>query len=76
MKLFKDKTIGNKNNCVIMGKNTFMSIPEKYRPLSQRHNVILTRDYSLQETYENDTVRVEFVTEENVQLLIQKYSIV
>lgn len=55
MKLFKDKTIGNKNNCVIMGKNTFMSIPEKYRPLSQRHNVILTRDYSLQETYENDT---------------------
>ncbi len=27
-----------------------------------------------QETYENDTVRVEFVTKENVQLLIQKYS--
>ena len=29
-----------------------------------------------QETYENDTVRVEFVTEENIQLLIQKYSTV
>ncbi len=29
-----------------------------------------------QATYENDTVRVEFVTEENVKLLIQKYSTV
>jgi dihydrofolate reductase len=42
MKLFKSKTIGNGNNCVIMGKNTFYSIPKKYFPLNNRHNVILS----------------------------------
>ena len=42
MKLFKEKTIGNGNNCVIMGKNTYLSIPENFRPLKQRMNCILT----------------------------------
>jgi len=46
MKIFKEKTIGKKNNCVIMGKNTFISIPEKFKPLQNRHNCILTREYS------------------------------
>ena len=47
MKLFKEKTIGNGNNCVIMGKNTYLSIPEKYRPLSNRHNCIVSTTYQL-----------------------------
>ena len=42
MKLFKEKTIGNGNNCVIMGKNTYLSIPEKYCPLKERINCVLT----------------------------------
>ena len=29
MKYFKKLTIGEKNNAVIMGKNTWLSIPEK-----------------------------------------------
>ena len=49
MKLFKEKTIGNGNNCVIMGKNTYLSIPKKYRPLSERYNCILSSTYELSE---------------------------
>ena len=29
-----------------MGKNTFYSIPEKFKPLQERHNCILTRERS------------------------------
>ena len=32
-----------KNNIVIMGKNTYFSIPEENRPLKNRLNIILTR---------------------------------
>lgn len=39
MKFFKEKTMGN---IVIMGKNTFQSIPEKYRPLQGRKNYLVS----------------------------------
>ena len=42
MKIFRKKTIGDKHNCVIMGRNTCESIPSKYFPLSNRHNCILS----------------------------------
>ena len=42
MRLFKNKTIGNNNNCVIMGKNTYESINTKYFPLKNRKNIILS----------------------------------
>jgi dihydrofolate reductase len=42
MKLFRKKTVANSNNCVIMGKNTFHSIPKKYFPLASRVNCIIT----------------------------------
>lgn len=32
-------------NAVIMGRKTWESIPEKYRPFSKRYNCILSRDY-------------------------------
>ena len=44
MELFKRKTIGNGNNCVIMGSKTYMSIPSKFRPLKERMNYVLTNN--------------------------------
>ncbi len=41
MKFFKEKTT---DNIVVMGRKNFESIPEKYRPLPNRENVILTRN--------------------------------
>lgn len=44
MRFFKEKTSGS---VVIMGRKNYDSIPEKYRPLSNRTNVILSRDNNL-----------------------------
>lgn len=38
---FKNLTLGQ---VVIMGRNTFFSIPEKFRPLPGRRNIVLTRE--------------------------------
>ena len=42
MKYFKELTIGEKNNAVLMGRKTWLSIPEKNRPLPKRENIVLT----------------------------------
>ena len=42
MTFFKNKTIGN---VVIMGKNTYFSLPENQRPLKDRLNIVLTNNY-------------------------------
>lgn len=42
LKYFRQTTIGEGNNAVIMGRKTYMSLPEKYRPLSQRTNIVLS----------------------------------
>ena len=41
MNYFKTKTSGH---CVIMGRKNYLSIPEKYRPLQNRTNIILTNN--------------------------------
>jgi dihydrofolate reductase len=40
MKYFRDKTMGH---CVIMGRKNYDSVPEKFRPLPGRTNIIVTR---------------------------------
>jgi len=42
MKFFKEKTVGTRNNIVIMGRRTYESIPAEYRPLSDRHNIVIS----------------------------------
>tara|TARA_B100000963_G_C22575763_1_gene648329 strand:+ start:771 stop:1298 length:528 start_codon:yes stop_codon:yes gene_type:complete len=52
MRQFRKKTIGNNNNCVIMGYNTFKSMNEK--PLPKRMNYVLTRKkHDLNLEYDN-----------------------
>ena len=41
MKFFMDTTLGH---TVIMGRKNFESIPEKFRPLKNRTNIIITRN--------------------------------
>lgn len=40
MKYFRETTMGH---CVIMGRKNYDSIPEKFRPLQGRTNIIVTR---------------------------------
>ena len=40
----------NKQNIIIMGYNTWISIPEDKRPLKKRMNIILTRHHHIEET--------------------------
>lgn len=41
MKFFKEKTTGH---CVITGRKNYESIPEKFRPLPNRTNIVVTRN--------------------------------
>jgi dihydrofolate reductase len=40
MKFFKEKTTGH---CIITGRKNYESIPDKFRPLSNRTNIVITR---------------------------------
>ena len=44
MLFFKDTT---KGHCIITGRKNYYSIPEKYRPLPNRTNIVITRDEDL-----------------------------
>jgi len=52
MKHFKDVTMVTedtaKQNAVIMGRKTWESLPEKYRPLPGRRNIVLSTQQNLQ----------------------------
>lgn len=52
MKFFKKMT---QNQTVLMGKNTYWSLPEKFRPLPNRNNIVLTTK-PFENTFENLTV--------------------
>lgn len=44
-RFFRDLTIGKRKNVVIMGRNTYESIPEESRPLEGRKCVIISRTW-------------------------------
>jgi dihydrofolate reductase len=47
MALFSKRTTGSGNNAVLMGKNTWLSIPANRRPLKNRTNIIISSSLSL-----------------------------
>ena len=44
---FRKLTIGNGSSAVIMGRNTWDSLPENYKPLPKRANIVLTSNASV-----------------------------
>lgn len=60
MRFFKELTtttsVDGKRNVVIMGRRTWESIPQKYRPLPGRLNVVLTRAGKLEGASFDDLV--------------------
>jgi dihydrofolate reductase len=49
MAFFKQQTSGK---TVVMGKNTYLSLPKKFRPLPNRKNMVISRQEPIEE-YEN-----------------------
>lgn len=50
-KYYTTHSVQNKKNIVIMGNNTFKSIPEQFRPLKHRLNIILTKSQIFNQEY-------------------------
>ena len=69
MLFFMNKT---KNNIVIMGKNTFFSLPKEHRPLKNRLNIVLTSNPHLYEDNINDSSNVLFTNNDNIYQAILK----
>ena len=61
MLFFINKTI---NNIVIMGRNTFFSIPKEHRPLKNRLNIVLTSNPNLYQ--DNTDFNVLFTDNNNI----------
>jgi len=71
MRFFYEKT---KNNVVIMGKNTFFSLPENVRPLKNRLNVVLTSNpyYYINDPEYMQYPNLLFTDDENIHNYIQQ----
>ena len=68
MQFFKDKTLGTS---VIMGRKNYESIPEKYRPLPKRENIVMTRS----KNYDAPGSRVVNTLEEAIDNADKDYEI-
>tara|TARA_Y100000782_G_scaffold115604_1_gene161405 strand:- start:9251 stop:9769 length:519 start_codon:yes stop_codon:yes gene_type:complete len=64
LKFFKDTTAGH---AVIMGRRNYHSIPEKYRPLPGRENIVVT----FQEAFAAPGCKVTNSVEEAIELAIK-----
>ena len=67
LQFFYKKT---KNNVVIMGKNTYLSLPENLRPLKHRLNIVLTSnpDIFLNEENEENEYMSETIFTNNINI--------
>ena len=68
LNFFSKLTKGNKNNAVIMGKKTWMSL-KKYLP--DRDNLILSTSLTLDETHDNNIVK-SFKSIDDVNVFCEK----
>lgn len=65
MQFFMNTT---KNNVIIMGRNTYFSIPKEHRPLKDRLNIVLTNNPYLYEDNITDKIpNLSFVSDSNYQ---------
>lgn len=64
MKFFKEKTTGH---CVITGRKNYESIPERFRPLPNRTNIVITRqkDYAAPGAIVVDSIEKAILTAKN-----------
>lgn len=60
MQFFREKTVGNGKNVVIMGRKTYESIPPDHRPLKSRLNVVVSRTWK-QEDHMDVTIYPSFL---------------
>jgi dihydrofolate reductase len=67
MKFFREKTI---NNVVIMGKNTFFSLP-RLQPLPKRLNIVITRTPEMYKSYEEMYSNIFFTSDENIHIVLE-----
>ncbi|XP_008467651.1 dihydrofolate reductase [Diaphorina citri] len=64
----------NRVNAVIMGRKTWDSIPEKFRPLPGRYNVVLTRNSDLGSQLTGPNVTTTSSLDQAIDLLRHKKS--
>ena len=67
MRYFMETT---KGHCVLMGRRNYDSIPEKYRPLKGRTNIVVTRQKNYQVS---DSVIVVNTIEEGIEIAKNKH---
>ena len=65
---FKRLTLGQGNSAVLMGRTTWETIPEIYRPLIERINIVVTRN----KEFHLDDADVVYSIEEGIELAKNK----
>ena len=67
---FKRLTVGEGNNAVLMGRTTWESLPEAYRPLNNRLNIVVTRN----QEYTVEGIKIALSIEKGLALAEEKES--
>jgi dihydrofolate reductase len=67
---FKRLTVGEGNNAVLMGRTTWESLPEAYRPLNNRLNIVVTRN----QEYTVEGIKIASSIEKGLDLAEEKES--